>query len=50
VGQDPALEFAQPLARLDSKLFDELPARGLVGLKRVRLTVAAVESEHQLRP
>ena len=50
VGQDPALELAQPLARLDSKLFDELPARGLVGLKRVRLAVAAVESEHQLRP
>ena len=44
-----ALELAQPLARLDPELLDQLPARVLVRLQRVGLPVGAVEREHQLR-
>ena len=36
-----ALELAQPLARLDAQLLDELAARVLVGLQRVGLAVAS---------
>ena len=48
--EDRALEFAQPLAGLDPELPDEDPAGVLIGLQRLGLPVAAVQSEHELRP
>ena len=43
------LKLAEPLARLDAKLPDQCPAGVLVGLQRVRLTLRAVQRQHQLR-
>ncbi len=48
LGEDRALELAQPLAGLDAELLHERRSRVLVGLQRVRLALAAVEGEHQL--
>ena len=48
LGEDRALERPEPLPRLDPELLDEGRACVLVGLKRVRLPVAAIEREHQL--
>jgi hypothetical protein len=42
------LQRPQPLARLDPELLGEGPASVLVCLQRVRLPVAAIQSEHQL--
>ena len=47
--QDGPLELAQPLARLDTELLDERPPGVLVGLERVRLPVAPVQRQHELR-
>ena len=48
--EDRAFELAQPLAGLDPELSDEDLAGVLIGLQRLGLPVAAVQSEHQLRP
>ena len=50
LGQDRALELAQPLARLDAQLVGQRAAGVAVGLQRVGLPVGAVQREHQLRP
>jgi hypothetical protein len=47
--EDRALQLAEAVARLDSQLLDQPAPRVLVRLQGVRLTVAAVEGEHQLR-
>jgi hypothetical protein len=47
--EDRPFELAQPVARLDAQLLDELPAGVLVDLQRVGLPVAAVQREHELR-
>ncbi len=48
VGEDRALERAQPGRRVDAELLVERPAVRLVGGQRVGLAPAAVEREHQL--
>ena len=50
LGEDRALQLPQALARLDPQSLDQAPSGVVVGLQRVRLPVAAVEREHQLRP
>ena len=50
LGEDRALERAQPLARLDPQFVHERAPRVLVGAEGVGLAVAAVQREHQLRP
>jgi hypothetical protein len=50
LGEYRPLELAQTLSRLDPQFVDQCPAGVLVGLQRVRLAVAAVEGQHQLRP
>ena len=42
------LKFPQLRARLDGQFLDQQRAPGAVGLERVGLTTAAVESDHQL--
>jgi hypothetical protein len=50
VTQNPLLQGAQLLARLEPELVHEHSPRLLVRLERVRLAAGAVEREHQLRP
>ena len=50
LGEDRALELAQPLARLDPQLVGQRAAGVAVGLQRVGLPVGPVEREHELRP
>ena len=48
LGEDRALELPEPFARLYAELFDERGTGVLVGLKRLGLTVRAIQGEHQL--
>ena len=47
--EDRALEVPQTLGGLDPQIIDQLPARVLVGLQRVRLPVAPIQSKHEVR-
>ncbi len=46
--EDPALEAAQALARLDAEFLGERHPAPLVGAQRLRLAVRAVQRQHQL--
>ncbi len=50
VAEDPLLERAQLVSRLQAELLDERGARGAVGRERVRLAPRPVERQHQQRP
>ena len=49
MSQDRLFQAPQRLARLDPQLLDERPSSVLVDVQRLRLTVATVEGEHELR-
>ena len=50
VSQDRPFERLQLLARLEAKLIGEQRARALVGREGIRLTLGAVQRQHQLSP